>query len=265
LKNYTSNADEWTSKFDKFTKNEGDGKKFLDENGLNPGDGIIIGYGNDKIKVQELMGRVRLTYRNILENLGICKPRAEQQSKFLWVVDFPMFFKNDEGGYDSAHHPFTAPHPDDLEKLKNKTDLESIRSQAYDLVLNGNEVAGGSIRIHDGELQRLVLDEILKIPHNHMQHLLDALESGCPPHGGIALGVDRFISIICKANSIRDVIAFPKSSEGRDLMSKAPVPVTSEELKLYNIAVLESPKKTGDKVVEAKSAAESDDQMEEDK
>lgn len=173
-----------------------------------------------------------------------------------------MFTKNDEGGYESVHHPFTAPRPDDLQKLKNKEDLENIRSQAYDLVLNGNEIAGGSIRIHDGELQRTVLDDILKISHDHMQHLLDALESGCPPHGGIALGVDRFISIICKSNSIRDVIAFPKSSEGRDLMSKAPIPVTPEELKLYNIQVVHPKSQKSD---EAGSQDESDVKMEEDK
>lgn len=192
---------------------------------------------------QELMGRIRLQYRNILEQLGICKPRAELPSKFLWVVDFPLFSKNAQGGFDSVHHPFTAPHPDDLEKLENKQNLESIRSQAYDLVLNGNEIAGGSIRIHDGGLQRMVLDDILKIPHDNMQHLLDALESGCPPHGGIALGLDRFISIICKCSSIRDVIAFPKSNEGRDMMSKAPVALSEEDMKLYHIAVVDQKKK----------------------
>ncbi|KAL5280523.1 DARS2 family protein [Megaselia abdita] len=267
LSNYTSNPEKFAEKLDKFTKNEGDGKKFLDMADLGSGDGVIFGYGSDKIKVQELMGRIRIAYRNILENLGICKPRSEQQSKFLWVVDFPMFFKNEEGGFDSAHHPFTAPHPDDLEKLKNKEDLESIRSQAYDLILDGNEVAGGSIRIHDGELQRKVLDDILKIPHSHMQHLLDALESGCPPHGGIALGVDRFISVICKSSSIRDVIAFPKSAEGRDMMSKAPVPVSKEDLKFYNIDVLDSTKKDDNSEESTKKGenSETEVKMDEDK
>lgn len=188
------------------------------------------------------MGRVRVTYRNILENLGICNARSKLPSKFIWVVDFPMFFKTKEGGYESAHHPFTAPHPDDLGKLENKEGLESIRSQAYDLVLNGNEIAGGSIRIHNAELQRMVLDDILKIPHDHMQHLLDALESGCPPHGGIALGLDRFISIICNCSSIKDVIAFPKSNEGRDIMSKAPTSLSEEDIKLYHISMVNSKK-----------------------
>lgn len=196
------------------------------------------------------MGKVRLTYRSILEGLGICGPRTELPNKFLWVVDFPLFFKTKEGGFESAHHPFTAPHPDDLDKLNTKEDLENIRSQAYDLVLNGNEIAGGSIRIHDARLQRMVLDDILKIPHDHMQHLLDALESGCPPHGGIALGVDRFISIICKASTIKDVIAFPKTNEGRDLMSKAPLLLSEADKKLYHISAADTkkPEKVGETV-----------------
>lgn len=89
---------------------------------------------------------------------------------------------------ESTHHPFTAPHPDDLELLNAKTDLEKIRSQAYDLVLNGQEIGGGSIRIHNANLQKMILDDILGINYNHLVHMLDALESGCPPHGGLALG-----------------------------------------------------------------------------
>lgn len=106
-------------------------------------------------------------------------------------------------------------------------------------MLNGQEVGGGSIRIHDAALQRRVLDDILRINHEHLSHLLDALATGCPPHGGIALGVDRLLAIVCGARSIRDVIAFPKGADGRDALSKAPVRIADAELELYHINVRE--------------------------
>lgn len=189
--------------------------------------------------------------------------------EFLWIVDFPLFMQNDETQQlETVHHPFTAPYPADVHLLES-TDIkliEQCRSQAYDLVLNGNEIGGGSIRIHDANLQRKVLDEILKIDTDHLTHLIDALESGCPPHGGIALGkinkkklqrtenrifhffilfflffffsgIDRLISIMCKTNSIRDVIAFPKSADGKDLLSNAPCQISDAELQLYHLNV----------------------------
>lgn len=111
--------------------------------------------------------------------------------EFLWIVDFPLFQRNDETDeLETVHHPFTAPHPDDMHLLESNgnDNLEQCRSLAYDLVLNGQEIGGGSIRIHDANLQRKVLNDILKLDSNHLGHLLEALESGCPPHGGIALG-----------------------------------------------------------------------------
>ncbi|PSN35459.1 hypothetical protein C0J52_06622 [Blattella germanica] len=153
---------------------------------------------------------------------------------FLWVLDFPMFVKNEESGeIESAHHPFTQPHPDDLEILQK--DPLQARSLHYDLVLNGCEVGGGSIRIHDPQLQLHVIKDILHIDPSSLQHLLDALHSGCPPHGGI----DRLIATLCGCESIRDVIAFPKTMEGRDLMSGAPVPITQEEKQRYYIQTLD--------------------------
>lgn len=157
---------------------------------------------------------------------------------FLWIVDFPLFTPEQKtGALETTHHPFTAPHPDDLSYLDDPKDYAKCRSLAYDLVLNGQEIGGGSIRIHDASLQWKILNDILRLDSVHLKHLLDALESGCPPHGGIALGIDRLLSIICKTNSIRDVIAFPKSFEGKDLLSKAPCPITPEDLKLYHLSI----------------------------
>lgn len=144
------------------------------------------------------------------------------------------------------HHPFTAPLVEDLDKFATSCDnLESIRSEAYDLVLNGQEVGGGSMRIHDRDMQQFILEQVLKIPHDHLAHLLSALESGCPPHGGIALGLDRLIAILCRARSIRDVIAFPKSLNGRDPLSNAPVPISEEDMKLYHINIQETEAEEG--------------------
>lgn len=115
--------------------------------------------------------------------------------EFLWIVDFPLFLRNDETDQlETAHHPFTAPHPDDMHLLESSDTIEQCRSQAYDLVLNGQEIGGGSIRIHDANLQRRFLDEILKLDSDHLTHLIEALESGCPPHGGIALGNSTIFS-----------------------------------------------------------------------
>ncbi|KAK7489758.1 hypothetical protein BaRGS_00018940, partial [Batillaria attramentaria] len=138
-------------------------------------------------------------------------------------------------GLESAHHPFTAPHPDD-ERLLH-TQPEQVRGLHYDLVLNGQEIGGGSIRIHKADVQRYVLSTILKEDTTQLEHLLFALDSGCPPHGGIALGLDRLVAIACGAQSIRDVIAFPKSANGRDPMSDAPAVVSQEELDAYHICV----------------------------
>ncbi|XP_067624823.1 aspartate--tRNA ligase, mitochondrial [Eurosta solidaginis] len=210
----------------------------LEENDL-----IFLGIG-EKRETQTLLGRIRLDYHSL--NTEIIK-KEKRENKFLWVIDFPLFERNPETKVlESVHHPFTAPHLDDIDKFMNAKDDEliTIRSQAYDLVLNGQEIGGGSIRIHDRDMQHFVLEQILKIPHDHLSHLLSALESGCPPHGGIALGLDRLISIICRARSMRDVIAFPKSLNGRDPLSKAPVPISDEEKALYHLAIIEDPKKS---------------------
>jgi len=135
---------------------------------------------------------------------------------------------------ESAHHPFTAAHPDDQHLLK--TDPLSCRSLHYDLVADGQEIGGGSVRIHREEEQRYILREVLGEEEEELEHLLTALGSGAPPHAGIALGLDRLLAIIARASSIRDVIAFPKSAEGRDLMAGAPATISKEQKLLYHLA-----------------------------
>ena len=135
---------------------------------------------------------------------------------------------------ESAHHPFTAAHPDDMELLYSNP--AAVRGLHYDLVLNGMEIGGGSIRINRSEVQKYVLDEVLKEDTSSMKHLLDALSYGCPPHGGIALGLDRLMSIMCGAKHIRDVIAFPKSVNGKDLLTGAPSPISDKDSDIYHLS-----------------------------
>ncbi|XP_055296387.1 aspartate--tRNA ligase, mitochondrial isoform X3 [Sitodiplosis mosellana] len=203
---------------------------------LQPNDVIIVASGN-KPNAQEALGKIRL---ELIEAIGEIKsqPKNDDVYEFLWIVDFPLFLPNEETGQlETVHHPFTAPHPDDMHLLESADTLDQCRSMAYDLVLNGQEIGGGSIRIHNADLQRRILNDILKLDSDHLTHLIEALESGCPPHGGIALGIDRLISIMCKTNSIRDVIAFPKSAEGKDLLSNAPCQISNEELQLYHLNI----------------------------
>jgi aspartyl-tRNA synthetase len=149
-----------------------------------------------------------------------------------WVIDFPMFAHDEESGnWAAMHHPFTAPHPDDLEKLTSNP--AECRAVAYDLVINGSEAGGGTIRIHDRATQQKVF-ELLGISPDHAQErfgfLLDALASGAPPHGGIALGIDRWVMLFGHLDSIRDVIAFPKTQRASDLMTGAPGHVDTKQL-----------------------------------
>lgn len=204
---------------------------------LEPQDLVLIGYGK-KADCQTLMGKVRQRMYTDLEERGLVPELAKEENKFLWVIDFPLFTPNEELDIlESTHHPFTAPHPDDSSLLINEESRHLARSLAYDLVLNGQEIGGGSIRIHDAKLQKFVIDDILKLERKHLNHMIEALQSGAPPHGGIALGIDRLMSIICNTNSIRDVIAFPKSFEGKDPLSKAPTEISEEEKKMYHILV----------------------------
>jgi len=159
---------------------------------------------------------------------------------FLWVTDFPMFsYNSEEGRIEAEHHPFTMPDLEDLEKYA-ETDPLRVRSKAYDLVLNGYEVASGSVRIHRRDIQSRVFDLIglsREEAEEKFGYLLDAFKYGPPPHAGIAPGLDRIVAIIVGAQSIREVIAFPKVASGADLMTSAPSEVSRKQLDLLKLQV----------------------------
>ncbi|MFL0736147.1 MAG: amino acid--tRNA ligase-related protein, partial [Prochlorococcus sp.] len=162
--------------------------------------------------------------------------------KFLWVVDFPMFELNaDENRLEALHHPFCAPNQKDLGDDPDAwiERLPKSRAQAYDLVLNGLELGGGSLRIHNAELQRQVLQTIglpLEEANQQFGFLIDALEMGAPPHGGLAFGMDRIVMLLTGEDSIRDTIAFPKTQQARCLMTQAPADVSNHQLEELHVA-----------------------------
>ena len=190
------------------------------------GDLLLLAAGRHE-PISKVLGALRL---HVAKKENLLDPK---RFEFLWVVDFPMFeWLEEEGRYEFMHHPFTAPLEADRALLE--TDQGRARARAYDLVLNGSEVAGGSIRIHDQSLQRLVF-KLLQISDEEAKlrfgFFLDALEFGTPPHGGIAIGLDRTVAILCGEPSIRDVIAFPKTTQAQDLMAGAPSTVGERQLK----------------------------------
>lgn len=191
-------------------------------------------------KACAILGRLRLEAAALLQKRGKLTIRADDW-KFLWVVDFPLMSHDEaENRYVATHHPFTAPVPEDASLLD--TDPTAVRGQHYDVVLNGMELGGGSIRIHQPQLQKKVFEEVLKIPTDVVEsrfgYLLKAFTYGAPPHGGIAFGLDRMVALLCGTTSIRDVIAFPKTQRGQDLMAQSPTPVTERQLRELHIATV---------------------------
>ncbi len=209
--------------------------KFLKEGQLeqikeraNAKDGDAVFFVADKPKVAyDAMGRFRLHFG---KKLNLINP---DDHAVLWVVDFPMFeYSEEEGRYMSMHHPFTMPNPEDLDKME--TDKAHCRSIAYDIVYNGTELGGGSVRIHRGDIQERVF-KALGLSEEDIQKkfgfLVNAFRYGTPPHAGLAIGLDRLIALMAKTDSIRDVIAFPKNSGAKCLMTDAPAEVTEEQLR----------------------------------
>jgi len=184
-----------------------------------------------------VLGRLRLLAG---AHAGVIAP---DQFRFTWVTGFPLFERSEEGRLVSVHHPFTAPVPEDLPLLDSEP--EQVRAQAYDIVLNGTELGGGSIRIHDPEFQARMF-KILGLPEAEVQerfrHLLRALEYGAPPHGGLAIGADRLVMLLAGRQSIRDVIAFPKTQKALDVMMNAPSAVDEKQLRDIHIKLAVTPK-----------------------
>ncbi len=191
-------------------------------------------------KACAILGRLRLESAQLLQKRGKLTIRPDDW-RFLWVIDFPlMSYDEAENRYVATHHPFTAPVPEDAQYLD--TDPKKVRGQHYDVVLNGMELGGGSIRIHQPALQKKVFEDVLKIPADVVEsrfgYMLKAFTYGAPPHGGIAFGLDRMTALLCGTTSIRDVIAFPKTQKGQCLMTQSPTPVTERQLKELHIGVV---------------------------
>ncbi|MDE6084341.1 MAG: aspartate--tRNA ligase [Muribaculaceae bacterium] len=190
-----------------------------------PGDLLLVMTG-ETMKTRKQLCELRLEMGN---QLGL---RDKNVFAPLWVVDFPLFEWDEETQrFYAMHHPFTSPNPEDIPLLK--TDTGNVRATAYDIVVNGTELGGGSIRIHDSQLQDTMFELLGFTPekaHEQFGFLMDAFKFGAPPHGGLALGFDRFVSILAGLDTIRDVIAFPKNNSGRDVMNESPSPVDPAQL-----------------------------------
>jgi aspartyl-tRNA synthetase len=228
---------EWKSPIVKFFS---ESEKAALQSKLNVEEGDCIFFGADKWEIAcEVLGRLRLRIADMQDLHG--KARQGQSGSdpgapewdFLWVTDFPLFeWSAEENKWNAMHHPFTRPKTEDMPLFEAKK-FPEIRAEAYDIVLNGVEIGGGSIRIHEPELQEKMFETLGISPEDRQSlfgHLLRALRLGAPPHSGIALGLDRLVMLICEEQSIRDVMAFPKNNRGMDLMTQSPADVDPRQL-----------------------------------
>ena len=226
---------EWKSPIVKFFS---DAEKAALQEKLAIEEGDLILFAADKwLNACEILGKIRLYCAEKLTEMGKMSIAADQFN-FLWVIEFPLLmFDKEMDRWYSSHHPFTSPVEEDIPKLTS--DPKSVRGQHYDIVVNGVELGGGSIRIHQRELQKTIFEDVLQIPADVAQerfgYMLEAFRFGAPPHGGIALGFDRLITMLCNAESIREVIAFPKTAKGADLMSDAPGTAEPRQLRDLHI------------------------------
>jgi aspartyl-tRNA synthetase len=212
-------------------------RRIVDATSAEPGDLVLVVAG-ERERTCKVLGQLRL-------DLG--QPAiSERPFRFVWITEFPLFDGVDDEGHPvAAHHPFTMPHPDDIDLLE--TDPMIVRSQSYDLVLNGWELGSGSIRIHRADIQRRVFKALGisdEDAESRFGFLLGAFRYGAPPHGGFAVGLDRFVALLAGEDNIREVIAYPKTQSGADLMSGAPKPLTARVLAELGIRVV-SPRATG--------------------
>jgi len=226
---------EWKSPILKFFSDEE--KAILAERlNIEPGDMVFFA-ASEWERACAILGRIRLDSAKLLKARGRLDI-PEDQYNFLWVIEFPlMLWEEEEQRYVSAHHPFTSPVPEDVEKLES--DPKAVRGQHYDCVLNGWELAGGSIRIHQPAVQKRIFEDLLKIPADvvadRFGYMLEAFKYGAPPHGGIAVGFDRLVGLLAGRPNIRDVTAFPKTQRAQDLMVDAPTPATPKQLRDLHI------------------------------
>jgi aspartyl-tRNA synthetase len=222
---------EWKSPIVKFFT---DAEKQALTSKLQIQEGDLILFAADQwLNACEILGKIRLYCAEVLKAQGKLTIPANQFN-FLWVVDFPLLsYDKEQSRWYSSHHPFTAPVAEDIPLLQQ--DPKKVRGQHYDIVVNGVELGGGSIRIHQRDVQKTIFESILQIPPDETQlrfgYMLEAFKYGAPPHGGIALGFDRLCAILCGTTSIRDVIAFPKTAKGTCLMTDSPAQVSPRQLR----------------------------------
>ena len=237
---------EWKSPIVKFF-GETEKSALASKLGMEEGD-LILFAADQWLNACEILGKIRLYCAELLRAQGRLQVPADRFD-FLWVVDFPLLsFDKEQNRWYSSHHPFTAPVAEDIGFLKS--DPKKVRGQHYDIVVNGVELGGGSIRIHQPDVQKTVFEEVLQIPPEETRlrfgYMLEAFRFGAPPHGGIALGFDRLNAILCGTPSIRDVIAFPKTAKGVCLMTDSPAPVSPRQLRELHIQIKSGKTQSGE-------------------